>query len=532
MANFPIQQPRYPDASTMVINWAGAADKIMRGLTTGIELGLKIRDSNQDALLNAARIQQINESVAASQVSTALAQKASASMLALQEMERQKAAAEVAQITDQQNLAAQKAQWRAQQAQAQNVVESNAIVGMMTDKLRDPDVIRARRIVQSLPSLSADPVALIQKTEELQQLWDDEGSGVSAYDELQKEFQARNPTARLSPELQVPDMNQVYAMLDDPKSGYRIKTGMMLKKTITTSDEAGGTKLTTVDEPETLSVSEYVRRLQSDPAVVKRAIEDSRPVNRKANIEWIKKNVAAGTLKTVGVRDVFPGTDQEWQATLAPVAPAAPESVGITSGKTSKVSYNGKEYEVNRPIQETAFPAIRTDTEWTRIYTASPIGQAKLKYGPTAVIPPGPLSDLADASGITGAYERLTPEFSSFQTPDFKAKNLDWFETKLAKVDEEYKSTPTAEREALKTKIKSYIVSLKRDYGMQSADAGAKGVAEGVTNTPQPTLADIEQKIAAVKQKLSRQDLTEQQRQQGAVSLEKLEQQRAAIAGR
>lgn len=475
MANFPIFQGRQIDASPMIINWAGAGDKIMRGLVTGMELGLKIRDSNQDALLNAARIQQINESVAASQISTALAQKASASTLALQELERQKAAAEVAQITDQQNLAAQKANWKAQQAQAQNVIESNAIVGMMTDKLRDPDVIRARRIVQSLPSLSADPVALIQKTEELQQLWDDEGSGVSAYDELQKEFQARNPTARLSPELTVPDMNEVYAMLDNPKSGYGIKTGLNVKKTVTVDDPTGaGPKTTTVEEPEILSVSEYIRRLQSDSAVVKRAIEDSRPTNRKANIEWLKKNVAASTLRTAGVRDVFPGTEQEWAALQTPAALAVPESPEVLSGKKTFTTVGGEKVLIDRPTG--IFDGATAKIKASKI----------MDLGLRSKTPGGPYShirnlDTNERGQLIDYWERTRKALADTQQsekPEDRAVSqlvIEQVDAELGKLYKQYGMTPRG------------VVAEKA----KPVDTGAKVVAEGVTKnvvTPVETL--------------------------------------------
>jgi len=374
MANFPIQPVRQFDTSNMIVNWAGAGDKILRGISEGIQLGLKIKDSKQNALLAAAHIRESDNAVAMKQIEVGLQQKDTASRLALQEEQRKSMILKNAYEGNALTLAAQDAQSRAQLAQSQNIVQSNLLVADMAQMSNDPDVIRARQLIQSLPAASADPVKMLQITNELQQLWEDEGSGVVAYDERQKEFQARNPTSKLADELAMPDMNALYAMLDNPRGGYGIKTGMMVRKTITVTDpNTGEPKQTTIEEPEVLTISEYTRRLQSDPTIVKRAVEDSRPYNRAANVAWLKKNVASDTLKLAGVKDVFPGTEQEWQATQKPAIPTAtPMSPDVLSGK--KVVVNG--LEMNRPtgIFSEIIAKIRAGTTMDFLRANSPTG--------------------------------------------------------------------------------------------------------------------------------------------------------------
>jgi hypothetical protein len=95
---YPIYEQRtqrnYPDPKSVMIDWAGAGEKIMRGITEGVELGLKIKDSRQNALLTAARIRQSDEAVAASQIETGLHQRTTDAALALDHLQTQRLQAE------------------------------------------------------------------------------------------------------------------------------------------------------------------------------------------------------------------------------------------------------------------------------------------------------------------------------------------------------------------------------------------------------------------------------------------------------
>ncbi len=59
---FPVYQNQvqrqYPDARTMVVDWASAGDKIMQGVVTGVNLGLKIKESRENTALRAMQLKQ------------------------------------------------------------------------------------------------------------------------------------------------------------------------------------------------------------------------------------------------------------------------------------------------------------------------------------------------------------------------------------------------------------------------------------------------------------------------------------------
>lgn len=55
---FQVQEQRhYPDPRSMVVNWAAAGDKILKGAVEGIELGMKVKQSRENSALNAMNIQ-------------------------------------------------------------------------------------------------------------------------------------------------------------------------------------------------------------------------------------------------------------------------------------------------------------------------------------------------------------------------------------------------------------------------------------------------------------------------------------------
>jgi len=73
---YPIYQPinmvKYPDPKSMVVDWSGAVNK---GITDGIDLGLRIRNSRQNEALAKAKIRLIEEETKALKVRNELARR-------------------------------------------------------------------------------------------------------------------------------------------------------------------------------------------------------------------------------------------------------------------------------------------------------------------------------------------------------------------------------------------------------------------------------------------------------------------------
>jgi len=331
MANYPVYQHpnnvRYPNPRQSVVNWASAGDKIMRGITEGINLGRKIKMQN--------------ELLRVSKVTTDRKQQETESQLALQEIQRKNANFDYTRKTNALSVAAEDAQQQAQLAKSQNYIQSNYLVAGMEQFSSDPDVIRANILTKGITA-KTDPIEIVKDAEELRLLQSDEGSGIAKRLELQAEYQARNPTSTLAKALTIPDGNAITALLN---STFRYETGEMVPQVKTVTDDWGNTKDVVEKVKEVINYTEFLRRIKNDPGLIAKVLRES-----PGSAAWMKKNIPADTLKATGIKAVFTGTPSEWAETQMPaVTPTDAEEPGILSGAKVKVKIDGKDVLIDRP---------------------------------------------------------------------------------------------------------------------------------------------------------------------------------------
>lgn len=477
---FPIYQRtermKYPDASSMVVNWAGAFDKITEGMERGVELGLKIKESRENSLLTAARIKQIEQAVASQVISTEISQKESEATLALNAAQQRELDArfardysEAAVNADKQKKANEldviNRQGRASgllnlhTAQFNDMMTNRANLEMRLDQTTDPSE-RQMLIDEWKQEYSEfgealgvmEPASLILDLPQ----GDPRSAALAGFHPLTVEKQyLSNMLVPMSTTV-VEDV-QYHDMLGDGDGGEGEAFPMSGKQSFTKA--TAKLKMVPLSEAK-------MYWLRGDGVETFRMLERS-AASPEAFKTWAEKNRLGGLLSS--------GAPARTEA--ASVSPI-PETPAQERGEKVVATVAGKKVQIDRPtgILGGVRTKVTAGATWDSIYAGSPVGKMKKKLNI--------LNPIQARMGDQGL--ELGPEFTFAQDKKFREKNLSYFIEKKKAMQESMRGQSPDQRAVTSRvidRMQLYINRLKRDYGVEGdlGDESATKVAAKVT---------------------------------------------------
>ncbi len=467
---FPIYQQtermQYPDASSMVVNWAGAADKIINGITQGVELGLKIKAAKEDSALNAARIRQIDESIGALKVNTDLAQARDERERAIHQLQSTAMLAENQMKYSEVALATDSLKQKQQLNMAQRQLRAMTILDMHQDA--SDYLLATTKNLDIRMAQTLDP-------SERQALLDDYAGAVQDYestigmsvDKLKLDLPQGDGRAAVLDAFNPMKMQGAYiSNMKVPMMTSVIK----LKEPTDMGGEDG-------EYPGMGGVKETQHSISMIPL-------------QEAKMYWLNGQ-GLETFRSLEANAKNPDAFKKWATTnglgklLSVGAPASteatsaapiPETPGQERGEKVAVTVAGKKVQIDRPtgILGGVRTKVTAGSTWDSIYAGSPVGKMKKKL------------DILNPMRIGDQGLELGPEFTFAQDKEFREKNLSYFIEKKKAMQESMKGQSPDQRAVTSRVIdrtQLYINRLKRDYGVEGdlGDESATNVAAKVT---------------------------------------------------
>ena len=473
MANYPVYQHpnivKYPNPRQSVVNWASAGDKIMRGITEGVELGRKIKMQN--------------EVLRVSKVTTARKQEETTSKLATDKLQQDRMTADYLQNysaaairTDilTKNLMLQKVE---RETQANATLTQN-------DSMFNDMQVNATNIKLAMETTNDPSVRqgyLDQKKEDVANF--QEVTGVELMKlamSLQKDDPRAQQLAMLNPvlaqkqyllDMLVPIQTSVLTQTDfdasDPTAMMMGKQSFDQSRTSTTMVPLS-TARSYWQSGQSLSTFDGLQRNAADPALFDK---------------WAKESGLGKLLEKAPV--VVAG---QAPAATAPTA----ELTALQTGEKVKFKINGKDVEVDQSLSDRLAGEMLSWPKTASIYKDSPIGKLVTPVKLAALGVSGISSIMMPALSPTivnwVARGARVAEFRKLHTTAFKQKNLQYFEGQLEKLDTKIRALPetaTSERNELGITYKQtrdFLTALKKDYGVAedtTVDDAAANVTKG-----------------------------------------------------
>ena len=149
---FPIYQNQvqrnYPDARSMVVDFASVGDKILKGVTEGVELGLKVKQSRENSALNAMNIQRSQVAIDATLQEMRLNEKRTEQTLQLGKIEQRNKELDFARKTSENANRIYEANAATQAAQSERNLNAVQTLSQYADAVSDLTVNHANMLAR------------------------------------------------------------------------------------------------------------------------------------------------------------------------------------------------------------------------------------------------------------------------------------------------------------------------------------------------------------------------------------------------
>ena len=478
MANYPVYQHqnivKYPNPRQSVVNWASAGDKIMRGITEGVEMGVRIKDSRTKSMVAAQNIAQSQAAVIEAKRAGDLDKMRADSRLQLDQLAQEELERQATIKKSALWLRKEEAESKQQTLQAETSNESSYILNEITaELLASPEAIEYKNLINRLPG--ANPIEQLEIRNEAIKYLEDEDGPVARIGGLTDRYYALNPEVKAKGGL---DMNHSIPnrfQLDNILSSSQIDTGRpTFKKTINEYGEE-----TTEQVPEILTPNQYLAKLSWDIDLAQKEVEKASPDTRAKLIEYLKKNMSPENRIKTGIKELMTSEELAKIEKEKPLAALTPEERGEV------VAVKG--YEIPTSFLERFAARANAHDLVAELARVSPLGQIS---GFGADTPAG--------------RAQFTLNLPILQSAKLKGSEVNYWEKTGTQIEELRKDTPvkdTKRRAALEEvskQIKKQITYLRSTYGIKESTPAA-AAEDAVANirgesSPSPFLNDAETK--------------------------------------